>query len=1084
MALKESPNYSLPRPGMFATVRNRRGVITAVDAKQSDHGVYHLVEMDYKDDQYPASESLIWEVERDAKALEPNAMPNVAVDPPMAVEDHDAMLRAARWGATMPFVDPDDDGPLDALPLSSPFHGAFEVEDYQLVPLLKALAMPRVNLLIADDVGLGKTIEAGLILNELLLRRRIRRVLILTPASLRIQWQRDELWDKFNLRFDLVDRQETQDLKKRMGMDANPWRSFDRIIASYHYLRQPDVLEQFMAACRVEEGSPRLPWDLIIVDECHNLMPAAFGEESDLTKMLRTIAPQFEHRLFLSATPHNGHTLCFSGLLEMLDPVRFSKTDQLKPAEKERVKQIVIRRLKREINARTNPPKFSERLAPKAVPLALSKEEVALSEAFSAFREAIKELLKDRTKQKQRAGSFAVEMLGKRLLSCPTAFAESWRRCRLGMAGGDAASEGEVDAARKNLEQDTADDREANVRAVTASGVVGAWMKTVADDLHAEIAAIDKAVQALGFDLKQDDVTQRDPKMDARFAALCQLIDTQLRDGKNWRNDERLVVFTEYKTTLDYLLRRLRSRYEEERITTLYGGMDDAKRDAMKADFNDAAAPVRILVATDAAAEGLNLQKHARYLLHFDCPWNPSKLEQRNGRIDRHGQPRDVTIHHFVSDQDQDLKFLAKLLTKANDIREDLGSANELFDEAAHRRLVDGENADVVYRDLDHQANAARGRATIDADNTAVPEEDHGAAEQVKALAAELDLDGPAMRDTLETAMAVQAPKPLLDCDDEAGICELKRPDLPGWSETVDQSMRRILPGQRDLGPVMKLAFSAEPFYEQLSVRRVFSPRRDVQQLHLGHPMMQHAASSLTRRRFPGRGDGVSRWCVRTGDVPQGAEALLLLHVEEIGVNELRETFHHWVRTVAFPIAKGKLGKPLPHRAAVELRGGRPVTDPARIEEAREMAEDVLRPLKAWVDAHAEGLTDILRERLRKAGEEAKLNEEARYQSRMGEVSALITSNTIEKLNREIEALRIERQQGLLFAEADRFDEIDKNIEEKQAEIVRRTRHHEEVKRQLERERERILKNLLPKRHALAGQAHVFPITLELRLPR
>lgn len=1082
MPLTESPSINLPRPGMFATVRNRRGVITSVDAKQSDEGVYHLVEMDYKDDQYPLSESLIWEVERDAQALEPTALPQVASDP-MPVEDHDAMLRAARWGATMPFVDPDADGPLDSLPLSSPFHGAFEVEDYQLVPLLKALAMPRVNLLIADDVGLGKTIEAGLILNELLLRRRIRRVLILTPASLRIQWQRDELWDKFNLHFDLVDRTETQELKKRMGMDANPWRSYDRIIASYHYLRQPDVLDQFMAACRVEEGSPRLPWDLLIVDECHNLMPAAFGEESDLTTMLRTIAPQFEHRLFLSATPHNGHTLCFSGLLELLDPVRFSKTDQLKPAEKERVKQIVIRRLKREINARTNPPKFSERLAPKAVPLELSQEEVALGEAFSAFRTAIKELLKDRTKQKQRAGSFAVEMLGKRLLSCPTAFAESWRRCKMGMAGGDAASEGEVDAARKSLEQDTADDRETSVRAVTASGVVGSWMKSVAEDLAAEIAAIDRAVASLGFDVSLDTIAQQDPKHDARFTALCRMIDTQLRNGDAWRDDERLVVFTEYKTTLDYLLRRLRERYDPERIITLFGGMDERDRDVMKATFNDGAAPVRMLVATDAAAEGLNLQKHARFLLHFDCPWNPSKLEQRNGRIDRHGQPRDVTIHHFVSDQDQDLKFLARLLTKANDIREDLGSANELFDEAAHRRLVDGERVETVVSDLDRQVTTAKGRAAIDADNTTLPDEGNGASEQVKALAAELDLDGPAMRATLETAMAVQAPRPLLECSEEAHTCKLLRSDLPGWSETIDQSLRRRLP-RDERGPVMKLAFDAEPFYEQVGPRRVFSPRPDVQMMHLGHPMIQHAASSLTRRRFPGRDDGVSRWCVRSGDVPQGADALVLLSVEEIAVNELRETFHHWVRTVAFPIAGGRLGKPLPHQTASALRGSLPVTDPNKVDDAREMAEDVLRDLKNWLTDHADELTAEVKRRLVDVGEEAKRSEEARYLSRMGEVSALITNNTIEKLNKEIEALRAERQQGLLFAEADRFDEIDRNIEEKRAEIERRTRHHEEVRRQLEKERERIVKHLLPKRHTMAGEAHVFPITLEIRLPR
>lgn len=1072
-----------PRVGMFCTVRNRRGVITAVDDKQTDQGVFHLVEIDYKDEHFPTSESLIWEVERDARALQPNAMPNVNDGQPMKVEEHDALLRAARWGATMPFVDPDADGPLDALPLSSPFHGAFEVEDYQLVPLLKALAMPRVNLLIADDVGLGKTIEAGLILNELFLRRRIRRVLILTPASLRHQWQKDELWDKFNLQFDLVDRHETQELRKRMGIDANPWRSFDRIIASYHYLRQPDVLEQFISASRVEEGSARLPWDLLIVDECHNLTPAAFGDESELTKMLRVIAPMFEHKIFLSATPHNGHTLCFTGLLEILDPVRFSKTDELKPAERERVRQSVIRRLKREINARTNPPKFCERLPPMAVALNLSSEEVRLSQAFSAFRSALRGILSEGTKQKQRAGSFAVEMLGKRLLSCPTAFAESWRRCRLGMNTDSLATDGEVDAVRKSLEADSADDREVVAREATASGVVGSWMRGVADDLNAEIQAIDHAVTGLGFDITQDGLTALDPTNDARFTALCQLIDQKLRSGNSWRDDERLVVFTEYKTTLDYLLRRLRSRYNADRIITLYGGMEDVERSEMKAEFNNADSPVRILVATDAAAEGLNLQKRARYLLHYDCPWNPSKLEQRNGRIDRHGQPRDVTIHYFVSDQDHDIQFLAKLLTKANDIREDLGSANELFDEAAQRRLVKGDDADTVFRQLTAKAELARGRSAIDADTTAIPVEEHTASEQVFALAAELDLDEIAMRSTLDTALTNDAKQKVLDCDDEQQLCRLLRTDIPTWSETIDLSMRRMRSGSRDLGPVMKMAFTAEPFYEEVGVRKIFAPRPDVQMMHLGHPMMQQAMSSLTRRRFPGRGDAVSRWCIRQGDVPDGADALLLLHLEEIAVNDLRETFHHWVRTVSFPITNENLGQPLPHAAAVNLRGGEQVRDTPTIDDAREVISNVLRDLSGWVKGYATTLTAQMQSKLKQASVDALKDEDARYQSRLAEVSAMITNNTIEKLNREIEALRVQKQQGLLFEEADKFDAIDKSIEAKQDEIARRTKHHEEVRQQLEKERSRITKLLLPKRYTLSGDVHVFPITLELRLP-
>jgi SNF2 family DNA or RNA helicase len=171
------------------------------------------------------------------------------------------------------YLDPDQDGPLERMPVSAPFHGAVQVDDYQMIPLLKALAMPRISLMIADDVGLGKTIEAGLILSEQLLRRRIQRVLILTPASLRSQW-RQEMWQRFALPFDVVDRDSTQKLRRSIGIDANPWRANSRIITSYYYLRQHDVLEQFRSACRVADGSPNLPWDLLIVDEVHNWMPS------------------------------------------------------------------------------------------------------------------------------------------------------------------------------------------------------------------------------------------------------------------------------------------------------------------------------------------------------------------------------------------------------------------------------------------------------------------------------------------------------------------------------------------------------------------------------------------------------------------------------------------------------------------------------------------------------------------------------------------------------------------------------------------------------------------------------------------
>ena len=351
MSQATTKNDSVPRPGMLAGVRNRRGTVTAVEPFDGEEGRLHLVHLDYHDGGSPTTERVVWELEPFGELLSPKALPEPGVSDPMPPGDFFALLRAARWTALSPYLGLDGNGPKDdEEPVASPFHGGVRVEDFQLVPLMKALRMPRVNLLIADDVGLGKTIEAGLILTELILRRRIRRVLVLTPASLRDQWK-EELWEKFSLDFEVIDRKATERLRRRLGMDANPWRSFSRIIASYHYLRQPDVQEQFNSACLTPDGSPHLPWDLLIVDECHNLMPAPFGKDSQLCKTLGQLAPRFEHRLFLSATPHNGHTRSFTGLLEMLDPVRFSRTHEMSAVMRQRVDDVVIRRLKSDINS-------------------------------------------------------------------------------------------------------------------------------------------------------------------------------------------------------------------------------------------------------------------------------------------------------------------------------------------------------------------------------------------------------------------------------------------------------------------------------------------------------------------------------------------------------------------------------------------------------------------------------------------------------------------------------------------------------------------------------------------------------------
>ncbi len=1072
-----------PQIGMLAVVRNRQGIVSDVRDHDGASGRLHLIRVEYSDDGQPAAEELLWELEPSRRLLEPSELPRFA-SPPMAAEDFEAMLRAARWNAISPYLDPDGGGPLERLPLCSPFHGAVEVDDYQLIPLLKALRMPRVNLFIADDVGLGKTIEAGLILSELLIRRRINRVLILTPASLRLQW-RDEMWEKFSLPFDVVDRDASTRLKRSLGVDANPWRCSSRIIASYHYLRQPDVLEQFMSACRTTEGTGQLPWDLLIVDEAHNLMPASFGEDSQLCRTLRLVSPLFEHRLFLTATPHNGHTRAFTGLLEMLDPVRFSRTDELKPAEKERIRQVVIRRLKREINQRTDPPKFCTRMPPAALLLdaAFGPGETLLMESFEEFRAKIRSVMAGESKRRRLAGTFAIEILAKRLLSGPMTFLESWRRCKAGMAEEAAAADSDVAAARRTVEEETADDLEAQQRDGAAAAVVGAWLKTFVDDCAQEIDGIDTAAELLEVDLARAIVDQQ-PSSDARFATLCKLIDERLRDAGGWRDDERLVVFTEYKTTLDYLLARLRRHYRkhDDRFLTLFGGMADPEREAIKDAFNDPAATVRVLIATDAASEGLNLQSTARYLLHYDCPWNPSRLEQRNGRLDRHGQARDVHVFHFASERDADLKFLAYLIGKVDQIREDLGATGELFDEATHRRLVQGDELANVQQSLDRQISRVRGEATVEADNSAGPAAgEERIAERLDALAAEIDYDPETARRTLDTALSIHAGRPQVGEPDALDRFQLLDPSLPGWKDVVDETVRRRT-AARGLGPIPRLTFSGRAFMVAVGRREVFRPRLDTLMLHLAHPLMRKATGTLVRRRYPGP-QAVSRWCVRTGAVPAGAQALVLLHLEEIGVNDLRETFHHWTATVAMPVARQAIGAPLPHLPARQLADAHPCQDSAGVAAARDLLDAIEPDLQEFVKSWRRQLTGRLRAELKSDGETARRQEDERYQSRQGEVSALIAENTLAKLEKDVARLKAERRQGMLFDNDSYMDRLDRDIQIKQEELERRRTHYEEVREQLSRERERIMNHVLPRRYALKGAAQVFPVALEIRFP-
>lgn len=1107
---------------MMATIRNRRAVISRVKPVDTHQGRLHLVELEYTDvDSGRADDTVIWEREVGATLHEPNALPDVLAEPPMAHAHFDALLRASRWSALTPSLTGHDSPEGADMPLASPLHGAVEVEDFQLVPLLKALEMPRISLLLADDVGLGKTIEAGLILTELLLRRRIRRVLIMAPASLRDQWQQ-EMHDKFSLGFDVVDRQETYALQKRLGLDANPWRTFPRIITSYHFLRQHDVLQQFLATCKPgtqRNDAAQLPWDLLIVDEAHNLMPSPFGQDSDLVDMLRAVSPLFEHKLFLTATPHNGHTRSFSGLLELLDPVRFSRTPHFTEAEKGRLHQVVVRRLKSEINElddeHNRPRRFAERF-PEPLPLYFGTRERALADRFAAFRTALKSEVARARRSEQTAGAFAIEVLQKRLLSSPRTLADSWYRFLDGVRDDESASQLELFAARRAEQADIADDLEKEDRGRHVSRTAGAWLKPLAGALMHEIEQVTHALQALGLEpaSRQDGEAGEteaatpgqapghvsSPTEDARFARLLELIDKRLRLPRRkgraggWVDGERLIVFTEYKTTLDDLEARLRVHYDDSgsAIRVLYGGMDQSRRQAIKTAFNDPADAIRVLIATDTASEGLNLQETARLLLHYDIPWNPSRIEQRNGRLDRHGQARDVTAYHFTSDDDADLRFLGRVVTKVHQIREDLGTLGEIFDAAFQRRFGDLEDGDRVAAALEQVVDEQRTRHAVP--STPVSP-DSASEERVRRLCRRIDLSPETLRSTLEVALGLDIGYPRLTGPDGRGRFQLAAPIPPRWSGLVDDSLR--LPALGNALP--GLIFDAARLLVDIGGRRVFRPSKDSVLLHLGHPMFRHALATFARLRFPGHQARVpaSRWTVRRAPVPRGADALLVLAVEELAVNALREPFHHWVRVLHVPIEGDELGEPEPPEPDVgdsgdtgpaAASGSRPRTAPAPsageddMDHARELWEMVFVDVEDLIRAHARTLEADIAKQLHSSRDRAIADAGAAFTSRIAEVHALIKRTAVKELERELDEVEQRLAQGFLFADMQR--EVMQRRREINEEIERRKNHSGRMLEHLADERTRVVERLVPLRYSLSGGGvQVFPLAVEIRLP-
>jgi len=370
--------------------------------------------------------TVAWEIEPGREVLPATRLPAVTEtgwDDPQTLG---AFLDAVRWGT----VASADDHTLQA-----PFRAGITIEDYQLEPVAKALGMPRVNLLIADDVGLGKTIEAGLVVQEMLLRNRARRVLVVCPAPLIGKW-RDEMAEKFGLEFTILDAPALKVLRRTHGLEANPFSVFPRTILSLPWLRTPRV-QRLLDEVLVPEARHPGFFDVLVVDEAHHCAPPApasgkrYALDSLQTQAVRRVGDFSQHRLFLSATPHNGYPESWQALLEMLDPRRFARGVEPDPVV---VQQVMVRRLKDELTLPDGSARFPGRQA-RAIEVTYTDDERVGHDLLTRY-----------THSRQtapgaaavRAGDLISLLLKKRLFSSPAAFARTlaahqatlcWDRC-------------------------------------------------------------------------------------------------------------------------------------------------------------------------------------------------------------------------------------------------------------------------------------------------------------------------------------------------------------------------------------------------------------------------------------------------------------------------------------------------------------------------------------------------------------------------------------------------------------------------------------------------------------------------------
>jgi len=559
--------------------------------------------------------------------------------------------------------------------------------EYQLTPVVMALDMPRVRMLLADDVGLGKTIEGGLITSELLARNKADRILVVTPANLREQW-REAFNYFFHIDADIISRRHRKAMEKEIPPGTSPWEHFSKLIVSIDYAKQSSVRHEILDQ----------EWDLVIIDEAHQAAKPHESSPNQTIDMQRwdfatDIADHAEHCLLLSATPHNGYTDSFASLLRMLDVDAVAGPRHDPTIHRDVARNHVVQRRRDDVKQW-----FSDAEGKSPFPTR-NQDEVRITpteyekETYDAVREYGDLLMSSAQRSSSKSQTLArwsVIHFLKRALSSPAALRESLKN-----------RQDKLETRLEEIDEETEQDVIEETAGISESMAQANALDDDPGEEYSEeelgerverVVAGDKA--AIGRELEAlDDVLEKAERITkTRDSKLQKLLNDTLPNRFQY---PRVIIFTKYVDTLEYLEEQINdSLSDETEVFTLYGSLNDAQRKERLQAFE--ASSRGVLIATDVISQGINLQTVSNQIIHAEIPWNPNRLEQRNGRIDRYGQPEDeVVIRTMVVEDKMDVAILEKLVQKANNIRQEYGFSPPYFgDDEGILELLKDEGVD------------------------------------------------------------------------------------------------------------------------------------------------------------------------------------------------------------------------------------------------------------------------------------------------------------------------------------------------------------------------------------------------------